>query len=267
MQKNLFRSLADFQTVRRGYLQRGTAEKLPGINQERQQRTGRGKRTGATIRSKSQPAAAESGPGKHRSISGEDPGSNPEEKGPEDMSEKTTGKKKREKRPRVLLDVSTYPKDDKGRAIVPDEFMSEHYRELPDGTTNESGTKRVYSGGMLSILGTDPERDREIQKAGGEALQATLKQRKTLAESIEIALRQKATKEVLEALNLPEGSSNQEAITAAIILQASSGNTKAFTALRDTIGEMPTAKTEITADIMTAADRALIEKLQKRIDG
>jgi hypothetical protein len=36
--------------------------------------------------------------------------------------------------------------------------------------------------------------------------------------------------------------------------------------MRDTAGEMPVSKQEITADVMTAADRALMEKLQRRLD-
>ena len=183
------------------------------------------------------------------------------------MSEKSTTKRrsKAKKPPRVLIDVSVFPHDEKGRAIVPDEFMEENYKSLPNGTMNESRTKRAQNGGMLHMLGEDPERDAEIQKKGGEALQATLKHRRTLAESLEIALRKTASKALIEELNLPEGATNQDAITAAIILQASTGNTKAYTALRDTIGEMPVSKQEIKADVMTDADRALIEKLSEKM--
>jgi general stress protein YciG len=184
------------------------------------------------------------------------------------MSEKQNGKQKsrKERKPRVLLDVSSFPHDDKGHAIVPDAFMDENYRNLPDGTINESKTKRAHKGGMLSILGSDPEHDAEIHRKGGQALQAALKQRKTLAESLEIALRKTASPALIAELNLPEGSTNQDAITAAIILQAGSGNTKAYTALRDTIGEMPVSKQEIKADVMTDADRALIEKLAGKMN-
>lgn len=171
----------------------------------------------------------------------------------------------RKKTPRVLIDVSAFPHDDKGNAIVPDDYMEANYRNLPNGTRNESGTRRAQGGGMLHMLGEDPERDRDIQRKGGEALQATLKQRRTLAESIEIALRKKASKDIIKTLGLEEGATNQDAITAAIILQASAGNTKAYTALRDTVGEMPVSKQQISADITTEADRALMEKITKRL--
>lgn len=183
---------------------------------------------------------------------------------------KTTGteqKKSKKKTERILLDVSGFPHDEDGRAIVPRDFMEEHYRELPDGTRSEDGALQAHKGGLLRMLGADPERDAEIHRKGAQYANATMAQRKTLAESIIIALRQKASDEEIKKYNLPENASHQDAITAAIVYQASGGNMKAFTALRDTIGEMPVARTEITADVMTAADRALVEKLSRRLDG
>jgi hypothetical protein len=50
-----------------------------------------------------------------------------------------------------------------------------------------------------------------------------------------------------------------------MLLEATSGNVKAGQFLRDTIGEQPTTKTEIQADIMTDHDRDLIEKLEKKL--
>lgn len=172
------------------------------------------------------------------------------------MDQEKKTKKKREKRPRVLLDVSMFPHDEKGRAIVPDEFMEEHKKELPDGTRNESGTKTTYRGGILKMLGKDPEYDKEIRTAGAEALNAKLAERKTFSESIGYALRKKDV----------DGLSNMERITASMIIKAIDGDVKAAQFIRDTIGEQPTTKTEISADIMTAADRALLEKLEKRMD-
>jgi len=174
--------------------------------------------------------------------------------------------KKTKKSPRVLLDVSTFPTDEKGRAIVPDDFLDDHIKELPDGTRNESGTKYIYKGGVLKALGADPERDKEVHRAGAESLNAKLAQRKTLAQSIDDLLRKKANRADLERYNLSEGATNQDVVTAALFAQAMAGNMKAYIALRDTAGEMPVSKQQIQADIMTEADRALIEKLQKRVN-
>lgn len=43
------------------------------------------------------------------------------------------------------------------------------------------------------------------------------------------------------------------------------GNAKAFEVLRDTSGQKPKDEINLTADIMTAADRALLEKVNARI--
>lgn len=167
-----------------------------------------------------------------------------------------TEEKKKKKTPRVLIDVSKFPKNEKGHAIVPDDFMEENYRSLPDGTVNESGTYRAYHGGKMRSLGRNTEEDKEIHSKGGKALQANIRQRQSFAEMFDIMLRQKDE----------NGVTYQEKIALAMMNKASDGDTKAAVFVRDTSGEMPVSKTQIQADIMTEADRALIEKLQKRID-
>lgn len=58
----------------------------------------------------------------------------------------------------------------------------------------------------------------------------------------------------------------QEEICLGIIEQAKKGNYKAFNSIRDTIGEMPTVKQEITADVTTDADRQLMDKIANRLN-
>lgn len=50
------------------------------------------------------------------------------------------------------------------------------------------------------------------------------------------------------------------------ILEACEGNTKAFETLRDTAGYKPKDQLEVAADIMTEADRALVNKVSKRLE-
>jgi hypothetical protein len=52
---------------------------------------------------------------------------------------------------------------------------------------------------------------------------------------------------------------------AAMYIQALRGNVKAAQFIRDTIGQAPITKQEISADITTEADRALMEKITKRL--
>lgn len=161
----------------------------------------------------------------------------------------------RKKTPRVLIDVSAFPHDDKGNAIVPDDYMEANYRNLPNGTRNESGTYRAYYGGKMRSLGKSTEEDKEIHSKGGKALQANLRQRQSFAEMFDIMLRQKDE----------NGVTYQEKIALAMMNKASSGDTKAAVFVRDTSGEMPVSKQQITADVTTEADRALMEKITKRL--
>ena len=176
-------------------------------------------------------------------------------------------KSRKAKTPRVIIDVSMFPKDEKGHTVVPDDFMDANYRNLPDGTVNESRTYRTYRGGKMRSLGGDPERDKEIHSRGGKALQANIQQRKTISETIDALLKTKASRKDIEALGLDPDipMTKQEAIVASIYLQTMKGNVKAATFIRDTVGEMPTTKQQITADITTEADRALMEKISKRL--
>lgn len=57
----------------------------------------------------------------------------------------------------------------------------------------------------------------------------------------------------------------QEEMCLALIEAAKQGNYKAFNSVRDTIGEMPTQKQEVTATI-TEADKELLEKVSARLD-
>lgn len=162
--------------------------------------------------------------------------------------------------------LANAPTDEKGNKIVEDHIFDSYYKKLPNGTWNKSHTKMAVNGGILKPLGSNPEDDKAIQKAGGEALQAKLKQRRTLSEDIQIALLKKANPETIATLGLDPGANNQQAVIAAAILQAIEGNVKAQQFIRDTIGEQPTAKQDISLQ-MTDDDRSLLEKVENRLNG
>lgn len=163
--------------------------------------------------------------------------------------------------------LANAPTDEKGNKIIDDNIFDQYYKQLPEKCINRSGTWRTTStGGKLKIFGTDIEEDRQIQKAGGEALQAALKHRRSMSEDIQIALLKKANPETIAALGLDPGANNQQAVIAAAILQAIEGNVKAQQFIRDTIGEQPTAKQDISLQ-MTDDDRSLLDKVEKRLNG
>lgn len=64
---------------------------------------------------------------------------------------------------------------------------------------------------------------------------------------------------------LPKDATLFDVITLKQILESQEGNTKAFECVRDTAGFKPIERQEITADIMTDADKALLEKVSRRV--
>lgn len=167
---------------------------------------------------------------------------------------------------KIDLDAIVIGEDEKGNKIVPDEILNAYYRELPNGIVNKSRTYRTNAtGGKLKILGGDPEGDKEIHRKGGEALQATLKQQRTIQETVKIMLAQKATLEEIEEYNLPEGATKQDAMTAAMLARViEQKDVAAFNSLRDTAGEKPTDKIAAEIETITPEDRERIERILNR---
>jgi hypothetical protein len=124
---------------------------------------------------------------------------------------------------------------------------------------NESATYTAYNKGLLSSL------DNDIRRKGGEALQAELKQRRKLSESIDIFLTKKASIEEIEQLGLEQGATKQDALIAAMMLRAiEQKDVQAFNSLRDTVGEKPTEKISAEVETITPEDRAQIERILNR---
>lgn len=166
----------------------------------------------------------------------------------------------RDENGKILIEEIATGRDQKGRYIVPDKIFDLYYKELPEGTTNESLNKWVYHGGILN------KATQEVQKQGGEALQAKLKQRRTIQETVQIMLAQKATPEEIEAYQLPEGATKQDAMTAAILSRViEQKDVQAFNSLRDTAGEKPSDKLDASITAITPADEELIKRVAARL--
>lgn len=80
----------------------------------------------------------------------------------------------------------------------------------------------------------------KIASQGGIASGISKRERKTIREELEFLLAKQLKN------NKGEDISTREAISTAMIVQAIRGNVKAFIAIRDTIGENPTDKQEVT---------------------
>ena len=161
------------------------------------------------------------------------------------------------------LNIDQYPKNEKGFYVLPDDIFDKYLYCLPDGTVNQSNTNRASCGGKIKILSSE---DAAIQRAGALASNATQRQRRTFAESVDAYLRKPARIEDIEKYGLSRNATMQDAMDAAIVAQAIRGNSKAYELLRDTVGEKPVDRHEIDGNIITEADKSLIEKIRKRMD-
>ena len=96
----------------------------------------------------------------------------------------------------------------------------------------------------------------EIARLGGFASGEAKRARKTLREELEFLLAKQLKN------NKGEDISTREAISTAMIGQAIKGNVKAFIAIRDTIGEKPTEKTQTELTLT----QALVEFVDGKSD-
>lgn len=96
----------------------------------------------------------------------------------------------------------------------------------------------------------------EIARLGGFASGEAKRKRKTIREELEFLLEKKLKN------NKGEDISTREAISTAMIGQAIKGNVKAFIAIRDTIGEKPTEKTQTELTLT----QALVEFVDGKSD-
>ena len=96
----------------------------------------------------------------------------------------------------------------------------------------------------------------EIARLGGFASGKAKRERKTIREELEFLLEKKLKN------NKGKDISTREAISTAMIGQAIKGNVKAFIAIRDTIGEKPTEKTQTELTLT----QALVEFVDGKSD-
>ena len=113
----------------------------------------------------------------------------------------------------------------------------------------EDSNRKLSNIEKYNLTLNSEEHKEQCRQAGIKSGEAR-RDRKTLGEQLKIILAQ---------------GDNQERLCMALFQSALKGNYKAFNSLRDTIGEMPTQKQEVTATI-TDADKELLEKVSARLD-
>lgn len=185
---------------------------------------------------------------------------------PEEVKKADPEEVRAEELPRLengMLDVeriSQGRRDEKGRCIIPDDVVLNHYREITENCISESGELFTANGGYLR------KADRNVQRMGAEALNAKNAQRRTFKEAIDIMLKSKASAANVSELGLEEGATNLDVVIAAALKQSARGNVKAMDFIRDTAGEKPIE--QLNADItgLSEADKQMLENIKKRLE-
>lgn len=165
---------------------------------------------------------------------------------------------------KLLIEAIATGKDEKGY-IIPDNIFDKYLKELPEGTTNQSGTFRAYNGGKLARLENNPEEAAKRGKVGGPASQDAQKTRRSIKEILEELSKKTVTAEEAEEYGLVEGTTLLEAANLAQIRRAMRGDTKAAEYVRDTLGEKPSEKIDASITGLTPEDKQMLQNISNRI--
>lgn len=121
-----------------------------------------------------------------------------------------------------------------------------------------------------------PEKRREICRKGAEAVNKLHGEKKTARESLEKILTLRVTPEILAGADVPEEIAERlkrdnpnatlyDLINLVAVGRAVSGNMKAYELIRDTHGDKPIDRVEVTDNVTTDADRELMRQVADRL--
>jgi hypothetical protein len=123
----------------------------------------------------------------------------------------------------------------------------------------------------------DPDKAREIHSMGAQAVNRLHGEQKNAKQILDNVLSLLVDDEIINGADLPPEIANKlkksnkditmyELIQTVAAGRAAAGNMKAVEYIRDTYGDKPTEKLDITGEIMTDTDRAMLEKISRRLD-
>ena len=140
-----------------------------------------------------------------------------------------------------------------------------------DSQNKDDKGKRNGIDNLIPFNQRTEEQQREIAKMGGKASGEARKKKRDMREVakaiLEHAMKEEQIEEVLgSSKDLLDGDKSVMAVlTARMVQEAGKGSYKHYETLRDTAGFKPKDEVGITADIMTDADRSLLDKVSGRL--
>jgi isopentenyl diphosphate isomerase/L-lactate dehydrogenase-like FMN-dependent dehydrogenase len=152
------------------------------------------------------------------------------------------------------------------------------YKKIIDGELEPVGSQKGWINleKRTSFNMMEPERAKEIQRMGAEAVNALKGEKRTAKESLENILTMKASEKIINAADLsPELAERLKRsgidITMYDLMQlvavgrAVGGNMKAYELIRDTYGDMPIKQIEVSENITTDQDREMLRTIAERL--
>ena len=168
-------------------------------------------------------------------------------------------------------DSNTYDMDKPTYNAIHDE-NADSVNSVNDNVNNSIDKKIKEYKNLVPINERAKKEQRAIQIKGGKARAEQMRRRKAAKELLETLLETKMKDDMIDDVlggsqDLLNGDKTAYNVMLAKMFQvACSGDTKAFIAIRDTVGDKPVDKQEISADIITDADRKMIDNIKKRIE-
>ena len=141
-----------------------------------------------------------------------------------------------------------------------------------DSQNKDDKGKRNGIDNLIPFNQRTEEQQREIAKMGGKASGEARKKKRDMREVakaiLEHAMNDEQIDEVLgSSKDLLDGDKSVMAVlTARMVQEAGKGSYKHYETLRDTAGFKPKDEIGISADILTDADRELIENVNRRLE-
>ena len=152
------------------------------------------------------------------------------------------------------------------------------YQKIRDGETTPQGSQKGWINleKRTSFNNMDPERRREICQKGAAAVNQLHGEKKTAKQSLEKILTIKIDDNILSAADVPADLAaklkrdNPDAtlydlIHIVAVGRAVGGNVKAMEYIRDTHGDKPIERVEVTENITTDADREMMRQINDRL--
>ena len=153
------------------------------------------------------------------------------------------------------------------------------YQQVIDGDVEPEGVEKGWHNleQRTSFNAMDKERQREIARMGANAVNKLHGEKKTAKQALERILSLRVDDNIIAGAELPEDLAQKlkrdnpnatlyDLINLVAVGRAVGGNMKAYELVRDTFGDKPVDKVDITADVTTEADRALMASIASRLE-